>query len=79
MYFTYSTTVLLYPTDKQQYLKFMVITYSRVCINQVKFVSPARGQLNREMNISFAPENLVSRDGFGLPVPVQPANSTDSG
>ena len=30
------------------------------------------------MNISlfaFAPENLVSRDGFGSPVPCQPAHS----
>ena len=34
--------------------------------------NPARGQLNRKNNISlspFAPENLVSRDGFGSPVP----------
>ena len=32
-----------------------------------KVANPARGQLTREMNISlsaFAPENLVSRDGF---------------
>ena len=37
--------------------------------------SPARGQLNREMNIfmsPFAHENLVSRDGFGSSVPRQP-------
>ena len=42
-----------------------------------KVASPARGQLNRENNISlsaFAPENLVSRDGFGRPVPHQPAH-----
>ena len=41
-----------------------------------KVANPARGQLNRE-NISqsaFAPENLVSRDGFGSPVPRQPAH-----
>ena len=41
-----------------------------------KGANPARGQLNRE-NISlsaFAPENLVSRDGFGSPVPRQPAH-----
>ena len=40
-----------------------------------KVANPARGQLNREMNIplsTFAPENLVSRDGFGSPVPRQP-------
>ena len=40
-----------------------------------KVANPGRGQLNREMNISlsaFAPENLVSRDGIGSPVPRQP-------
>ena len=38
---------------------------------------PACGQLNRKNNISlfpFAPKNLVSRDGFGRPVPRQPAH-----
>ena len=42
-----------------------------------KVADPARGQLNREMNISlyaFVPENLVSRDGFGSPVLRQPAH-----
>ena len=42
-----------------------------------KVANPARGQLNREMNISlsaFAPEDFVSRDGFGSPVPRQPAH-----
>ena len=37
----------------------------------------ARGQLNREIDISlslFAPEILVSRDGFGSPVSRQPAH-----
>ena len=41
-----------------------------------KVANPACGQLNRKMNISlsaFAPENLVSRDRFGSPVPRQPA------
>ena len=36
-----------------------------------------RGQLNRENEYSLsasAPENLVSRDGFGSPVPRQPAH-----
>ena len=40
-----------------------------------KVANPARGQLTEEMNISlslFAPENLVSRDGFSRPVPRQP-------
>ena len=39
--------------------------------------NPPRGQLNREKNISlstFAPEYLVSRDGFGSPVPRHPAH-----
>ena len=43
--------------------------------------NPARGQLNRENDYQylpvprlFAPENLVSRDGFGSPVPRQPAH-----
>ena len=63
----------------------VVITYSRVVwINRVKEVAkPARGQLNREIDISlspppFAPENLVSRDGFGRPVPCPPAHSPHS-
>ena len=41
-----------------------------------KVASPARGQLNREIHIfpvSVRPENLVSRYGFGSPVPRQPA------
>ena len=41
-----------------------------------RVASPARGQLNRKINISlsaFVPENLVSRDGFGRPVSSQPA------
>ena len=40
--------------------------------------SPARGQLNRENEYSlssFAPEKLVSRDGFGRSAPRQPAHS----
>ena len=42
-----------------------------------KVANPARGQMNRKMNISllaFVPENLVSRDGFSSPVPRQPAH-----
>ena len=42
-----------------------------------KVANPARGQLNREINIPlspFVPENLVSRDGFSRPVPRQPAH-----
>ena len=51
-----------------------------------KVANPARGQLNRENQFpcrrSFASGNLVSRDGFGSPVPRQPAHlhtQTESG
>ena len=50
-----------------------------------KVANPARGQLNRENEQSlspFVPENLVLRDGFGSPVPRQPAHlqtQTESG
>ena len=39
--------------------------------------NPARGQLNKKNDcllIPFAPENLVSRDRFGRPVPRQPTH-----
>ena len=52
-------------------------TYSKSIDQPGKAVNPARGQLNRENNISlsaFAPENLVSREGFGSPVPRQPVH-----
>ena len=60
----------------------MVITYSKGKDQPGKVANPARGQLNREneqgkMIISlsaFVPEDLVSRDGFGSPVPRQPAH-----
>ena len=47
-----------------------------------KVTNPARDQLNRENEYfpsPFAPEVLVSRDGFGRPVPLQPAHSPHSG
>ena len=47
-----------------------------------KNVNPARGQLNREINIClslFAPEHLASRDGFNRPVLGQSAHSLLSG
>ena len=53
----------------------MVITYFNMSKDQpAKVAQPARAQLNREINFSFslspfAHENLVSRDGFGSPVP----------
>ena len=42
-----------------------------------KVANPARGQLNRENEyfpVPYVPEILVSRDGFSLPVPRQPAH-----
>ena len=42
-----------------------------------KVANPARGQLNREINIPLSPcvpGNLVSRDEFSRPVPRQPAH-----
>ena len=51
-----------------------------------KVANLACGQLDRENDISlnislslFAPENLVSRESFGRPVPRQPAYSPHSG
>ena len=48
-----------------------------------KVANPARGQLNRKACMMFflfpfAPDNLVSRDGFGRPVPCQAAHSKSS-
>ena len=60
-------------------------THSKSIDQPGKVVNPARGQLNRKNNIylfAFAPVNLVSRDGFGSPVPRQPAHlrtQTESG
>ena len=43
-----------------------------------KVASPARGQLNRKNEYfpvsEFVPENFVSGDGFGNPIPRQPAH-----
>ena len=55
----------------------MVVAYSKGMGQPGKVANPGRGQLNRENVFSlspFAPENLVSRDGFGSPVPRQPAH-----
>ena len=59
----------------------VVITYSKAMNQPGKEANPAHGQLNRE-NVfflsPFAPENLASRDGFGSPVPRQPAQLQDT-
>ena len=55
----------------------MVITYSRVWINRVRLpillVVSWTGKMNNTLS-PYVPENLVSRDGFGSPVPRQPAH-----
>ena len=62
----------------------MVITYSRLWINRIRLPILLVVSWTEKINISlspFAPENLVSRDGFGRPVPRQPepgAYSRDS-
>ena len=55
----------------------MVITYSKSMDQPGKVANPARGQLNRENEyfpVRVRAENLVSRDGFGSPVPRQPVH-----
>ena len=50
----------------------IVITYSKIKDQPGKVANPARGQLNRENDISlspFVPENLVSRDAFASSIP----------
>ena len=59
-----------------------MVTYSKSIDQPGKVANPARGQLNRKLNIflsPFAPENLVPRDGFSRPVPRQPPHSPYSG
>ena len=52
----------------------MVVTYSKSMDQPGKVANPGRGQLNRKNEPAYAPENLVSRDGFGSPVLRQPAH-----
>ena len=61
----------------KQYLLYVCMYdgLARVWINRVRLpINPARGQLNTgKINVflsAFAPENLVSRDGFGGPASV---------
>ena len=54
----------------------MATTFGKSKHQPSKIANPARGQLNRENEFPlspFAPENLVSRDGFCSPVPRQTA------
>ena len=55
----------------------MAITYSKGKDQPSKIANPARDQLNKGKYsplTPFAPENLVSRYGFGSSVPRQPAH-----
>ena len=49
------------------------IYLAQYVMDQGKVANPARGQLkNKKIDASlssFAPENLISRDGFGRPAP----------
>ena len=59
-------------------------THSKRMDQPAKVANPARVQLNGKKYYSIylsaiLPENLVSRDGFGSPVPRQPAHSPYSG
>ena len=59
------------------YVRMYSHMYSKSMHQPGKVANPARGQLNREIKFSlsaFAPDNLASRDGFGSPVPRQPAH-----
>ena len=55
----------------------MVLIYIKRKDQSGKFANVACGQLNRKneyLPSPFTPENLVSRDGMGNPVPRQPAH-----
>ena len=60
----------------------MVISHGKALGQPSKVANPTRGQLNRENECflsPFAPDNLVSRDRFGRPVPLRPPYSPHSG
>ena len=61
-----------YPVDLYSATVCMV-TYRKSMDQPGKVANPARGQMNISRS-AFVPENLVSRDGFGSPVPRQPAH-----
>ena len=77
---------------EQDWQPYPVDPYSTICDDHTyihrstgKVASSARGQLNMENEYLYislspiAPENLVSRDGFGRPAQRQPAHSPHSG
>ena len=55
----------------------MVITYGKGMDQPGKVANPARGQLNREnwhFPVHVRACEMISREGFGSPVPRQPAH-----
>ena len=54
----------------------MVTHIARVWINRVRLpiLLVVRGKINISLSALFALENLVQQDGFGSPVPRQPAH-----
>ena len=68
-------------TQQEQYSMYdhNIYQVARVRINRVRFPTPPvvswTGKINSISLSPFAPENLVSRDEFGRPVPRQPAIS----
>ena len=71
MYFTVCTST------SNMYVCMYGHTHSKVWINRVRLPILLVVSWTGKMNISlaaFAPENLVLRDGFGSPVPRQPAH-----
>ena len=61
-----------------KYYVCIVTHTARVWIHRVRLsillVVSRTGKINISLSTFFAPENLVSRDGFGTPVPRQPAH-----
>ena len=63
-----------FASPKRSVINVCTAIYGKSVDQPGKVASPARGQLNRETYFSLPPlalENLVSRDGFGSPVPRQ--------
>ena len=88
--FSPSPTLPSFPFPSSPYVCMYVCVWShmhiaRVWIDRVRLPTLHVASWTGKMNISlsaFAPENLVSREGFGSPVPHQPAHlhtRTESG
>ena len=51
----------------------MTITYSKSKDQPGEVANPETGKSNISLS-PFAPENFISRDGFGIPVPRRPVH-----